>query len=208
MPNGLPSTKSNPKHPMDAPAGDAPTLEDRQLIAQTLAGDRSAFDQLVLRYQDRLFGSLLRITGNADDAEEVSQEAFVQAYQKLDRFKQASAFYTWLYRIAFNRAVSRRRKRRERTSLDSLREVSGIDPVSNAPQADAPAMQQEQHQQVHEALGKLGEESRQVMVLRELEGFDYQQIADLLSIPVGTVRSRLFRARMQMKEFLSAMFEA
>ena len=178
---------------------------DDELIDAVLAGDRTAYDQLVLRYQDRLFGSLTHITGSPDDAQEVAQEAFVQAYLKLAGFHRKAAFYTWLYRIAFNLAVSRGRKKRERTSLDGLREEAGLDPQAEQPAVEAEMESQERTALVHQALSQLGDEYRQVMVLRELEGFDYQKIAEVVDIPVGTVRSRLFRARLQLKELLAPL---
>ncbi|MEM6655656.1 MAG: sigma-70 family RNA polymerase sigma factor [Planctomycetota bacterium] len=179
--------------------------EDAVLIAAAAAGDQDAFGGLVARYQDRLYGSLLRMTGSAEDAQDLTQEAFVQAYLKLDTFAGRSAFYTWLYRIAFNRCVSRSRKRRERASLDALRESADVEPVDPSPSPDAPLLAAERATLVHEALARLADEQRQVMVLREIDGLDYQQIAEVIGVPVGTVRSRLFRARLQLKELLAAV---
>lgn len=189
----------------DPPPHDAATDDDATLIARSCNGDRTAFGQLVDRYQDRLYGSLLRMTGNAEDAQDLAQETFVQAYLKLNTFGGRSAFYTWLYRIAFNRSVSRARKRRERTSLDTLRESTGVDPVDPNATPDAPTQAAERSRLLHAALGTLADEYRRVIVLRELEGFDYQQIAEVLGVPIGTVRSRLFRARLQLKEKLAGV---
>ena len=185
-----------PRHGGDLPA-------DAVLIAEAVAGDQDAFGQLVARYQDRLYGSLLRMTGSAEDAQDLTQEAFVQAYLKLNTFGGRSAFYTWLYRIAFNRSVSHSRKRRERTSLDALREAASVDPVDPAPAPDSPLQECERAELLHGALARMGEEHRHVIVLREMDGFDYQQIAEVLGVPIGTVRSRLFRARLQLKEMLA-----
>ena len=145
------------------------------------------------------------MTGSAEDAQDIAQEAFVQAYLKLDTFGGRSAFYTWLYRIAFNCCVSHGRKRRERTSLDTLRESSGLDPSDPADGPDQPALAAERCELLHAALGQLAEEHRQVIVLRELDGFDYKQIAEVLEVPIGTIRSRLFRARLQLKELLASV---
>lgn len=176
---------------------------DAVLITATLAGDRDAYGRLVLRYQDRLYAALLRMCGNAQDAQDLAQEVFVQAYVKLESFGGRSAFYTWLYRIAFNRSVSQHRRRRPQASLDSLREASGADPEDPGDAPDAATQADERAQLLHAAVGQLAEEQRRVIVLREMEGFDYQEIAETIGVPIGTVRSRLFRARLQLKEALA-----
>ncbi|MCA9241534.1 MAG: sigma-70 family RNA polymerase sigma factor [Planctomycetales bacterium] len=185
-----------------APQGaDAP--DDARCIDAALAGDADAFGSLVLRYQDRLYNSLLQYTGSREDAQDYAQEAFVQAFVKLNTFKRNSAFFTWLYRIAFNQAASGARKRRERTSLDSLTESGAPQPTDHRAEAQQDMIDQERVQLVHAAISELADDHRQVVVLREFDGFDYQQIAEVLEIPIGTVRSRLFRARMQMKQRLA-----
>ncbi|MEM6330277.1 MAG: sigma-70 family RNA polymerase sigma factor [Planctomycetota bacterium] len=185
------------------------------MIAQAVAGDGVAFGRLVQRHQDRLYNALLRFTGSAEDAQDAAQEAFVQAYVKLDRFRSDASFYTWLYRIAMNRAISAGRKRRERVSLDAAglaggagavggRPVDGGGPVCDAP-PDAGAIAAERVQSVHAAIARLAEDQRQVLVLRELEGMDYRQIAEVIGAPIGTVRSRLSRARAQLREALAPL---
>lgn len=190
--------------PKAEPAGGS-RAEDDQHIDQTLAGDSAAFGQLVLKYQDRLYNSLLRLTGSAEDAQDIAQEALVQAYVKLSTFKRNSAFFTWLYRIAFNRAASVARKRREKTSLNAISEAGAPDPTDPHAQAEATMIAEERAALVRQAVLGLADDHRQVVVLREFDGFDYQQIAEVLKIPVGTVRSRLFRARMQMRDHLAAV---
>ena len=185
--------------------GDNAESGDAELIAAAVAGDQHAYGQLVLRYQDRLYASLLRMTDTAEDAQDLAQEVFVQAYIKLDTFGGRSAFYTWLYRIAFNRSVSHRRKRREKASLDTLRESAGVDPQDPGGRPDRPLEEAERSELLHAAIGSLADEQREVLVMREMEGFDYQQIAELIGVPIGTVRSRLFRARLQLKERLVAV---
>lgn len=168
----------------------------------TLAGDASAYESLVLKYQDRLFNTLFRITGSREEAEDVAQEALVQAYVKLSSFQGKSQFYTWLYRIAFNISASRRRKKRPVISVDQTQEVSGNEPIDDVPTAQQQLEQQEDVSTVHLALAKLTEDHRRILVLRELEGCDYESISETLELPIGTVRSRLFRARQQLKEEL------
>lgn len=181
-------------------------LSDADCIAKVKGGDRQAYDTLVLRYQDRLYNTLIRLTGSTDDAMDVAQDAFVQAYRKIDTFQHKAAFYTWLYRIAFNLAMSHARKRRPLTVLDSTDATHSIESTDT----HSPAEHLESVERVaavKAAIDELADEHRQVVVLRELEGCDYEQIADILEIPIGTVRSRLFRARAQLKEKLASTVE-
>jgi RNA polymerase sigma-70 factor (ECF subfamily) len=127
----------------------------------------------------------------------------VQAYVKLDTFRGGSAFYTWLYRIAFNLAMSHARRRRKEASLDQMKVSVGSEPVDGRPTADAGLMQEERAEFVHAALAELSLEHRQILVLREIDGCRYEEIAEILDLPVGTVRSRLFRARLEMRDLLA-----
>lgn len=182
-------------------------VNDAQVIDEVRKGDQAAYGQLVTKYQNRLFAALVRITGCAEEAEDVAQEAFVQALLKLDTFQQSAAFYTWLYRIAFNLSATRARRKRPRASLDVLREAGGPEPVDRDGAPEKPLLAEERVNLVHAALDQLAEDYRQVVVLRELEGCDYEQIAEILEIPLGTVRSRLFRAREQLRELLAPVLE-
>ena len=177
--------------------------DDASLIAATLAGDTAAFGRLVQTYQDRLFNSLLRVLSSADDAADITQDAFVQAYVKLDSFRGGSAFYTWLYRIAFNLAMSQRRRQHNAASLDQMKSLIGSEPMDGQPTADAGVLAQERADLVHAALTELSMEHRQILVLREIDGCRYDEIAEILDLPVGTVRSRLFRARLEMRDLLA-----
>ncbi|MCA9100363.1 MAG: sigma-70 family RNA polymerase sigma factor [Planctomycetales bacterium] len=176
--------------------------DDALLIAQTLDGESNAFGRLVRRYQDRLFGTMAHLTGCPEEAEDVVQEAFVQAFVRLETFGGRSSFYTWLYRIAFNVSASRQRRRRPRVSLDELGETRGLDPVADGARPEAALDADERAALVHRALETLSEEHRAVLVLREMEDCDYETIAEVLEIPVGTVRSRLSRARSQLRDRL------
>jgi len=183
-------------------------LTDADCIAAVRGGDRSAYDPLVNRYQDRLFRTLWQLLGSADDAQDIAQDAFVQAFVKLDSFQGNSAFYTWLYRIAFNLAMSHARRRRPTTGLDGDHNAPALEPAAPGSSPAECLESQERVRLVQAAIGELADEHRQVVVLRELEGFDYQQISEILEIPVGTVRSRLFRARVQLKEKLASTLQA
>lgn len=180
---------------------------DADCIAKARGGDRAAFDVLVRRYQDRLYNTLVRVMSSTDDALDIAQDAFVQAYLKLDTFRGTAAFYTWLYRIAFNLAMSHRRKRRPLTIMDSSDTTRTIEPASDDCSPSEGLESAERVATVQAAIHDLADEHRQVVVLRELEGCDYEQIADILEIPIGTVRSRLFRARAQLKEKLATMVD-
>jgi RNA polymerase sigma-70 factor (ECF subfamily) len=175
-------------------------------VKAALAGDRDAFGELVTRYQDRLFNSLVRMVGSHDDAADAVQDAFVQAFTKLESFRGAAQFYTWLYRIAMNVALSRRRRRRPMASVDQAKESVGDEPLDAAEGPEDVVLSQERVEHVQAALADLGDEHRQILVLREIEGFAYEEIADVLELPVGTVRSRIFRARAQLKEKLGRMW--
>lgn len=178
---------------------------DQQLIDDCLNGRSEAFGDLVLRYQDRLFNSLVRMVGCAEEAREVSQESFVHAFTKLSSFRGESAFYSWLFRIAYNAAVSRKRKQKQRVaSLDAARENAGIEPHDHNPTtAPTYAMETTERQsQVQQALAELAEEFRVVLVLKEIDGLPYNEIAEIVGIPIGTVRSRIHRARSELREKL------
>lgn len=176
--------------------------QDSELIERTLQGEQWAFSELVHRYQARLFTALVHILGSRADAEDIVQEAFWKAYCHLDQFQGSSSFYTWLYRIAFNVAVSYRRRKRAEISVEELRESGAGDPPTSGADVTHRMEQAEQVARVHAALRRLTDDHRVVLVLRELEGCCYETIAKILQVPVGTVRSRLHRARAQLREIL------
>ena len=165
------------------------------LIKQAVQGNSAAFGELVQRYQDRLYNAVVHIVGCRIEAEDVVQDAFVQAFVKLKSFKHDSKFYTWLYRIAFNVSVSRRRRRRVELSVEYNRETTGEEPLDEGSSPSEPLEQEERRQQLQQAMQMLSEEHRSIIVLRHLEEFSYEDIAESLDIAVGTVRSRLHRAR-------------
>ncbi|MCL4108194.1 UNVERIFIED_CONTAM: hypothetical protein GTU68_066117, partial [Idotea baltica] len=178
---------------------------DKQLIDQFIGGQTEAFGTLVLRHQDRLFNSLLRVVVSRDEAADVAQDAFLNAYRKIDSFRGDSAFYSWLFRIAMNVALSRKRKqKREPASLDAVQEAGGDRTVDPDPASQPSSRMEltEQQSAVQDALAQLSEEHRVVIVLKEIEGLKYEEIAEIVECPVGTVRSRLSRARMELRDRL------
>lgn len=175
--------------------------DDRRLIAEVLDGNTAAFGELVRRYQDRLFNVAYRVLDNADDAADVVQDVFVNAYQSLGAFKGDSELFTWLYRIAFNTAISFKRRRRA-VRLDA--EEGGFDPpdrsLDTAPEAGLERSEDERV--LAAAMAKLSPEHRAVLVLKDIDGRKYEDIAEVMGVPIGTVRSRLHRARLELKSLL------
>ncbi len=181
--------------------------QEPELIERALAGDRVAFAELVRDNQDRLFASMLQVTGSPEEAEEVTQEAFIRAFIKLDTFQRNSQFFTWLYRIAFNNALTRRRKKRARISLDQIQEDNGMEVAAGGEGVDESILRDERVALVRRAIDTLTEEHRRILVLREMDEFSYEEIAEILAISIGTVRSRLSRARRQLKLAVEALEE-
>jgi RNA polymerase sigma-70 factor, ECF subfamily len=184
---------------------DIVSADDLRLINACLDGDTAAFGVLVQRYQGRLYNTVYRLTENAEDAQDVVQDAFLHAYQSLDSFKGDSLFFTWLYRIAVNTAISLKRKRRVVLSIDSARNgESGHEPVdpSEVTRPGHSVEREEQERRVRRALNALSPEHRVVLVMKDMEGQKYEDMAELLRVPIGTIRSRLHRARLELRELL------
>lgn len=195
-----------------------PTDHEADLVRKARVGDRFAYGQIVLQYQDRLYNAILRLMGDADEAAELAQETFTRGLEKIGAFRGESGIYTWLFRIGLNLAFTqlRQRKRRRVFSLDAPEDGSGaggpnqasvllrrMEQYRDASPAEA-LEQRERSQQVLAALGRLDEEYRAVLVMRDIEQFSYEQMADLLSLPLGTLKSRLFRARVALRDELMA----
>jgi RNA polymerase sigma-70 factor (ECF subfamily) len=180
-------------------------VDDHRLIAECLKGRTAAFGELMRRHQDRLYNTVFRMLHSAEDAQDVVQEAFLHAYQSLDSFKGDAQFFTWLCRIAMNTAISLRRKRRAVVPIEAgPNGESGIDPPDESDEADPShgMAQAEQGRRIHQALGRLSGEHRSVLVMKDMEGLKYEQMADLLGVPIGTIRSRLHRARLELRAIL------
>lgn len=183
---------------------------DQDLIDDCLQGRTEAFGELVVRYQNRLYTTLVSLLSSAEDARDVAQEAFVNAFQKLHTFRGQSAFYSWLFRIALNSAVSYQRKQsRVLVSIDAAREATGLEPVSRHPESDPGfAMDVSDRQAlVRSALAELPEEYRTVLVLKEVDDLKYEEIAEIVDCPIGTVRSRIHRARLELRAKLEILLK-
>ena len=173
---------------------------DQELVRRVQAGDQSAFNLLVLKYQQRVLKLVGRFVHDATEAEDVAQEAFLKAYRALSSFRGDSAFYTWLYRIAINtakNALVAHRRRPVDFDLD-LQDPEQFERQARLKEADTPEgvlLTDEIRDVVEKAMQQLPDDLRTAIVLRELEGLSYEEIAEAMDCPVGTVRSRIFRAR-------------
>jgi len=169
--------------------------EDTMLVQACLQGDRSAFDQLVDRYQATLFNAAYRITGSVEDAMDATQEAFVNAFEKLHTFDPSYRFFSWIYRIVCNQALNLVGRRRPLIDLEVDHPDGGTDPEAVYGEVEAGGFLQR-------ALMELTPQYRVVIVLKHLQGLTYREIAELLEIPEKTVKSRLFTARQNLRSIL------
>lgn len=184
---------------------------DQTLLEQIRLGDRAALGQLLLKHEKRLFNTALRMLSNRDDAAEVTQEAMLKIIQHIDAYRNEAQITTWMTRIVMNQAISRlrRRKLRDHVSLDSARPSSDGEDQATALRRvledtrelgpDSGVEQSEMIHHLHTAIDRLDEDFRAVLILRDLREMDYAQIADVLEVKVGTVKSRLFRARLALR---------
>ncbi len=190
------------------PAPPAPT-EDVELVRRAQNEDLRAYDELIRRYQERIYGTVYNMTGNHEDTNDLVQKTFIKAHRALKSFKGDSSFFTWLYRIAVNKTINYLKQRRNRPSL-SLNDLdfnAENDPdlvalVSDkTPQRDAGLS--ELQQKLNEAMLKLSEQHRLVVTLHDVQGLAHEEIAKIMDCNTGTVRSRLFYARQQLQAHLS-----
>jgi RNA polymerase sigma-70 factor, ECF subfamily len=186
---------------------------DLSLVRRVQRGERGAYDLLVLKYQHKVVKLVMRYLRNPADAEDVAQEAFVKAYRALPQFRGDSAFYTWLYRIAINtakNALAARERNPVSYELDLQGNDASPDMVSRLKDPETPeglALTEEIRDTVNHAIEQLPEDLRTAIVLRELEGMSYEEIAASMDCPVGTVRSRIFRAREAIDRRLREVFD-
>ncbi len=174
--------------------------EDAALVARLRAGEEDAFHEFVELYQDRIITVVARVSGSMADAEDLAQETFLKAFRAIERFAGNSALFTWLYRIAVNTARDFLDHRRRRPSVpldDGL-----VEPASDADGPDRDLERSELRQRVRAAVARLPEPFRTTLVLREMEGNTYEEIAQILGVSIGTVESRIFRARRKLRTLL------
>lgn len=182
-------------------------ITDQAVVNRVVKGDVDAFGVLVDKYQDRIYSAVYNYVSNSEDAVDITQDAFVKAYTKLTSFDSGSTFYTWLYRIAVNTAIDflRKRKSRPADSLDDdkFSEV-GFEPVSGDAGADPVKVLNANEQQriLHSAIASLSEKLKTVIVLHDVEGLSQEEVAQILKVPVGTVKSRVSRGRAELRNLL------
>ncbi len=171
---------------------DGTTLQDEWLVRRSKAGDAEAFGQIVTRHQPAVYRVVRGILGDPAESEDVAQEVFLKAYANLARFRGESSIFTWLYRIAVNEAL-RARKRRHLQPLEAAEDAEAPCPET-APDEEAPTLAT-----LRRLMAMLPDDHRVIITLRDLEGLSYQEIAETLDLPIGTVESRIFRARRELR---------
>ena len=186
-----------------------PQVDEMELVRKARHGDLESYDELVRRYQERIYATIYHMTSNHEDANDLAQDAFIKAFQALKSFKGGSSFYTWLYRIAVNKTINflKQRKNRLHMSLNDLDFQTENNPdlvalISHkTPRREAGL--RELQEKLNEALLKLSEQHRLVLVLHDVQGQSHESIAEIMNCNIGTVRSRLFYARQQMQAWLT-----
>ena len=178
--------------------------DDLPLIDRFKGGDQSAFEELVLKYQDRIYNLCRHMLGNTHEAEDAAQDTFLKAYQKLKDFKPEASLYTWLYRIAVNTCLDYKK----RPFFESLFRKSDedeeyiLEPLSDEPSPEKLYESKQLGLALRKSLGKLSPKLKTVIILKEIEGLSYEEIVDILEISIGTVKSRISRAREELKEMM------
>jgi len=191
------------------PAPKAGDAEETALVARAREGDLAAYDDLVRRYQERIYATIYHMTSNHEDANDLAQEAFIKAFHALKSFKGGSSFYTWVYRIAVNKTINflKQRKNRSQMSLDDLDFNAEHDPDLVALISDKTPRRDinlaELQEKLNEAMQKLSEPHRLVVTLHDVQGLSHEEIAKIMGCNIGTIRSRLFYARQQLQAHLS-----
>ena len=190
-------------------------VPDMSLIERCRASDESAFNEVVSRYKAQVYNYIYRMTGSSDDAEDLTQEVFIRMYTSIDSFRSQSSLSTWLFRIASNLCIDRFRRSKTRAAAFSLDEpIQGNDSESGHEIPDSTYEPQrllentEMAEQIQLSLAQLPEKLRAAVILHDVEGLPYDEIAQIVGCPLGTVKSRLFNARMQLREKLSGYLAA
>lgn len=192
-----------------ADANSPAAMLETDLVKQARRGDLKAYDELVRRYQERIYATIYHMTSNHEDANDIAQDAFIKAYQALKSFKGGSSFYTWLYRIAVNKTINflKQRKNKHHFSLNDLDFNTEHNPDLVALISEKTPLRDvgltELQKKLNEALFKLSEPHRMVVVLHDVQGQSHEEIAEIMDCNIGTVRSRLFYARQQLQGFLA-----
>jgi RNA polymerase sigma factor (sigma-70 family) len=196
-----------PDEPGESSAAANPIAE-MELVKRARRGDLAAYDDLVRRYQERIYATIYHMTANHEDANDLAQESFIKAFHALKSFKGGSSFYTWVYRIAINKTINflKQRKNRSQMSLNDLDFNAEHDPDLVALISDKTPRREaglaELQEKLNSAMGKLSEPHRLVVTLHDVQGMSHEEIAKIMDCNIGTVRSRLFYARQQLQGYL------
>jgi len=205
-----PASRKLPPNPDQAAQDPSPDpVDETELVKRARLGDLEAYDDLVRRYQERIYATVYHMTANHEDANDLAQEAFIKAFQALKSFKGGSSFYTWVYRIAVNKTINflKQRKNRAQLSLDDLDFNAEHDPdlvaliSERTPRREISLL--ELQEKLNAAMQKLSEPHRLVVTLHDVQGLSHEEIAEIMGCNIGTVRSRLFYARQQLQAHLS-----
>jgi RNA polymerase sigma factor RpoE len=206
-----PASPKAPKQPPEGPVEAASPLppDEMELVQRARRGDLPAYDDLVRRYQERIYATVYHMTANHEDANDLAQEAFIKAFHALKSFKGGSSFYTWVYRIAVNKTINflKQRKHRAHLSLNDLDFNAEHDPDLVALISEKTPRREvslaELQEKLNTAMQKLSEPHRLVVTLHDVQGLSHEEIAKIMDCNIGTVRSRLFYARQQLQAYLS-----
>src|ERR1051325_2645095 len=190
-------------------------LSELDLVKQCQAGDTEAFDQLVTRYRTRVFSMIYNMVHNAQDAWDLAQDSFLKAWKSIKRFRGRSSFYTWIYRIVMNVTIDWLRKKHIKgagTEFDDATQLKEVDPASKTvPRAEALPYETMERDEVRariaQAIAQLSPEQRAVILMKEIEGMPYHEIAEAIGCSIGTVMSRLFYARKKLQTLLRDVYE-
>ena len=190
-------------------------VSELELVRRCQAGQSEAFDELVIRYRTRVFAMIYNMVHNEQDAWDLAQESFVKAWKSIKRFRRHSSFYTWIYRIVMNVTIDWLRKKQIKgagTEFDDTVQMKEIDPASRTvPKADPLPHEQMEHSEIRaridRAIKQLSPEHRAVILMKEIEGMQYHEIAETLGCSIGTVMSRLFYARKKLQHLLRDVYE-
>lgn len=176
-------------------------MNEEKLIGRAARGDVSAFNELLAIHEKKMYAVCLRMCGNHEDAQDCLQEAMLRVYSAISGFKGQSSFSTWLYRVTMNTCLDelRRRKAKPTTSLDTLLD-SGWSPSDDYDTPEHHAIQRENNSEIQKTIRELPDDMRSVIVLRDIQGFSYEEIADMLETNVGTIKSRISRGRKKLRE--------
>jgi RNA polymerase sigma-70 factor (ECF subfamily) len=192
-----------------APIAASQPVPETELVKYARKGDLEAYDELVRRYQERIYATIYHMTSNHEDANDLAQESFIKAFHALKSFKGGSSFYTWVYRIAVNKTINflKQRKNRVQMSLDDLDFNAEHDPDLVALISEKTPRREinlaELQEKLNEAMQKLSEPHRLAVTLHDVQGMSHEEIAKVMDCNIGTVRSRLFYARQQLQAYLS-----